>query len=89
MPAIERLVRTLVKYANRVNPDYWRQKKYLTPDCEVVFKGYESYLQTLYERYSGSRAKLKKGPKLMHIDEFKDMFINADLKKSREGLNEC
>lgn len=89
MAAVERMVKSLAKYANRINPDYWRQKKYLTLDCEIVFKGYDSYLQALYDKYAGSRSKLKKGPKLMSIDEFKEMFVVTDLKKSREALNDC
>lgn len=33
--------------------------------------------------------KLKKGPKQMLIDEFKDIFVVTDLRKSREALNDC
>jgi hypothetical protein len=87
--AIERLIKTLGKYSNRVSPDYWRNKKYLTVDCELVYNGYESYLQELYSKYAGSRKKLKKGAKALDVDEFKDMFLLAELKKTREGLKDC
>jgi hypothetical protein len=83
------MIKTLIKYSDRVNPDYWCNKKYLTADCELVYKGYEFYLQVLYNAYAGSRKKLKKGSKMLDIDEFKDMFLLADLRKTREALKDC
>lgn len=89
MAAIERILKSIAKYSNRISPDYWRKKKYLTVDCELVYKGYETYFLSLYERFAGSRSKLIKGPKQLTIDEFKDIFLNVDLKKTSVGLKDC
>jgi hypothetical protein len=89
MAAIERMIKSVAKYSNRINPDYWRTKKYLTVDCESVFKGYEMFIQALYDRFAGSRSKLIKGPKQLTVDEFKDLFLNVDFRKTSVGLKEC
>lgn len=47
------------------------------------------FIQALYDRFAGSRSKLIKGPKQLTVDEFKDLFLNVDFRKTSVGLKEC
>ena len=79
-------MKTLVKYADRINPGDWRKYKYLVYDVYVVLKGYENFLLILFERYSSSKKKVDKPKRLkglITLDEMKNLFVEIDIKKTK------
>jgi hypothetical protein len=54
----------MTKYADRVRSSTWRKQKYLTIDIYTVIKGYESFLNDIFSKYSDNKKKLDKPKKL-------------------------
>lgn len=83
---IERTIKTMSKYADRVRSSTWRKQKYLTIDIYTVIKGYQSFLGDIFGKYSENKRKLDKPKKLkgfLTLEEFKSILIDADIKRTK------
>lgn len=54
----------MIKYADRTRSSTWRKQKFLTIDIYTVIKGYNSFLNDLFDKYSENKKKLDKPKKL-------------------------
>ena len=57
-------MKSMTKYADRVRSSAWRKQKYLTIDIYTVIKGYQPFLNDIFDKYSENKKKLDKPKKL-------------------------
>ena len=55
----------------------------------MVLKAYEQFLNSLYFKYTSSKYKTSKPKKLFNLlilDEFKNIFLDTDIRKTKEAM---
>ena len=60
-------------------------------DTLIVLKVYDEFLSSLYFKYSSSKFKTNKPKKLLNLltlDEAKGMFLDTDIRKTKEAMKE-
>lgn len=91
MDGLERTLKTLMRYADEYRASKWRKAKFLKIDNLIVIKAYEEFLYSLFEKYTTGRFKLSKPKKmsnLMILEEFRSIFIDTDIKRTKEAMKD-
>lgn len=77
-------MKSLIFYSNKNKTHTWRKERLFKIDVFTVVKNYEYYLMDLYEHAIKFRQnKNKQLARLLTLDEIKELFIHAAIKRTK------
>ena len=84
------MIKTLRKYEEKADSEKWREENLTSYDMTIIVKSYYTVLEQIYEKYAGITQKNlnTKTKKKMLLEEYKMMMLQAELRKTKEGLKD-
>lgn len=84
--ALDRVLKPLVRYYTKYNPEDWRRNRYMTPDIRLLLDAYQPFLQKLFEKYA--KIKVYNRRKTVSYYDFVTMFMKAGIVANRSKFDE-
>lgn len=86
---MQRVLKSLINFANNHKNSTWRDKNLNKSDLSIVYENYSHFLRDVYDFVAHTQPnKDKKIFKLVTLEEAKQLFVSAGLKRTKEAAND-